>query len=626
MRSQYYDHVCNVDFETFWRTPDYSLRSKDLSQTDYIRHPLFECQSVSMRHSDWPEARVERGDRALEFLNDSVDWSTTAFCAHHTHFDGLIASHYFGVEPIFWMCTQSMAREIHGVDVSSSFVAVSARLGLPGKPNADALQNVNGVLLKDMTKAQLAHLMLYNKQDADGGYKILEMLAPHFTEDEFRVLDLTLRMYCEPLIKLDGDLLQKLYTREKARRKALFAAAGVTPKVLNSGDQFAEALRDVGVIPPMKISKKTGEPAYAFAKTDQAFKDLLEHPEERVRTLVAARFGAKGNLVENRSKRLLMRTGLPCPVYLGYWAARTGRWGGGDKVNLQNLPSRGDGANLRRALVAPPGTKFIVADASQIEARMLAWLAGDLEKLQRFRAYDAGTGPNLYCVAAGSIYGRTIDKYEDPLEYFVGKQFELSGGYGAGAKRIQGVLKLGATGPAIDMELHDVKAFLKRWRILNQKSVDYWDTINDAATKAFLQGLEVELGPIIFERFKADGYMHMPNGTYQKYPQVGFDPHNNNLYYNSRNGAVKLWGGILTENEDQGLSCALLKQQMLWMTDQLPELRICLLVHDETVCLVPEELADEYAVKVQKIMSTAADWCPDLPLNADVKVCKVYDK
>ena len=217
--------------------------------------------------------------------------------------------------------------------------------------------------------------------------------------------------------------------------------------------------------------------------------------------------------------------------------------------NWQNLPSTGDGANIRKAILAPPGTKIVGCDASQVEARMTAWLSGFEEKLDAFSLYDAGRGPDMYCISAEGIYNRPIDKYADPFERFIGKVFELSCQYGAGALRVKHALAQGFRGaPPVFMELHEVKASVDRWRKANSAIINYWSRIENNAINAWVRESEVEDGPLIFEKFKDDGYIHMPNGTFMKYTGVHYDRAQRALVYLSKNGPTKLWGGHLLEN------------------------------------------------------------------------------
>jgi DNA polymerase len=473
----------------------------------------------------------------------------------------------------------------------------------------------------------IAYLCEYNKDDTRDTLKIFKKIADYLPIEELRIIDATLRMYCEPLLELDEARLRGLHGREVERRAQLIEDADTSAKVLGSAPKFADLLRSLGVVPPMKLSKKTKQPTYAFAKTDLEFVSLLSHEDEAVRSAVRARLGNKGSIVETRSKRLLQRVGLPTPVYLAYAAARTLRWGGGDNANWQNLPSTGDGANLRRAILAPDGTKIIGADASQVEARMVAWLADFDSKLDAFIAYDERRGPDMYCISAEGVYGRPIDKETDPFERFIGKVLELSCQYGAGGVRVKHSLAQGYRGaPPVLLELHEVKGNVARWRRANQAICDLWRRLETAAQRSWLQEQVIEVGPVVFERFKSDGYIHLPNGTYIKYPNVHWDEASRQLRYISRNGVVHLWGGHLLENISQALCTVLLKWQMLGIIDELPWLRIALLVHDEVVSVAASENAEEYAGVIKRVMSTPAPWATGLPLNAAVSIGDYYDK
>jgi hypothetical protein len=627
LATPYYDHVAAVDFETFW-AKDFTLTSKKMSMTDYIRSERFEAQTCALRMDNWPEAQSAVGAKQISELLHSVDWNNTAMLGHHTQFDGLIATHWFDIWPVFWLDNMAISRAVYGADVAHSHAALAARLGIKAKSKGDALKETCGKYLREMPLELIEHLAAYNRDDADEEFQVFLKIKDYLPLDELRIIDLTIRMYCEPILELDEARLRGLHTREVDRRARLIEDAETTQTVLGSAPKFADLLRSLGVVPPMKKSPRTGLPTYAFAKTDLEFKALLQHPDEAVRKAVEARLGNKGSIVETRSKRLIERAGLPTPVYLAYGAARTLRWGGGDLCNWQNLPSTGDGANLRRAILAPEGTKIIGGDASQVEARMAAWLAGHEHKLEAFKLYDAGLGPDMYCIGASDVFGRTITKENDPFERFIGKVLELSCQYGAGPTRVQHSLRQGFRGaPPIDMPLHEVKANVERWRkVGNHPLVQYWRRIELNAQRAWLQGVEIEDGPLTFELFKGDGYIHLPNGTFMKYTAVGWDNERRSLYYNSKLGSVKLWGGHLLENVSQALCAVLLKWQLLQLIDRLPYLRVALLVHDEVVSVADNDAVEEYKEIIKDIMSTPAPWATGLPLNAAVSHGEYYDK
>lgn len=614
-----YRYACVVDFETFY-SKEYSLRSKHLSMTDYIRHDEFEVQSVSVWHETW-DAPVTVPGWEAGILLDTIDWEDTAFCAHHAQFDGLILTHHFEIQPAYWIDTISMYRMLHGVDVNAGLAAAGPRYGFEGKAKSQALENVKGVRLDDMDPALLQLLMEYNEADTFQTMGIYRKMRPHIPDDEMRIIDMTVRMYTEPMLLLNEQRLQALHEREAGRRADAVAAAEVDVATLGSAQRFADHLRSLGVTPPEKISPTTGKPTYAFAKNDLAFKELLVHPDPRVVASVKARLATKSALIENRSGRLLQRVGLPTPMYYNYWAARTGRWGGGDSVNWQNLSKRGDGAELRASLEAPDGMSMIIADASQIEARMAAWLANDTEMLDAFIR-----GDDIYAIAATGVYGFPVNKNDHPDERFVGKVLSLSCQYGAGGVKVSNVFRLGNMGPAIDMSVIQAKELVSKWRQARCKLTELWKTLERAAETAWLSGQITEVGPLAFEKHRNNGYMHMPNGTYIIYREVDWDPNNGRMYYNSRNGNVTIWGGYLLENAAQALCCVLLKQQMIQIMEEIEMLRIASTTHDEMVNLVLTEEAQRHAATVKRIMSTPADWATGIPLDADVYVSQVYDK
>lgn len=629
LRTPFYDHVAAVDFETHW-AKDFTLTSKTQSMTEYIRSPRFEAQTCAVRLDTWRRARVAVGPEIPELLAE-IDWDNTAFLAHHTQFDGLIATHHYGIAPVFWLDNMAISRAIYGPDVAHSHMALAARLGIAAKTRAGALKDTCGKYLREMPPELIEALADYNRDDTDEEFEVFLKIKDYLPFDELRIIDTTLRMYCEPVLELDEERLKGLHEREVGRRATLVEDAETTKETLGSAPKFADLLRSLGVVPPMKISPRTKKPTYAFAKTDLEFKALLSHPDEAVRRAVEARLGNKGSIVETRSARLIKRVGLPTPVYLAYAAARTLRWGGGDLSNWQNLPSTGDGANLRRAILAPAGYKILGFDASQVEARMTAWLARFEKKLDAFVAYDNGEGPDLYCVSASSVFNRVITK-ADTFERFIGKVLELSCQYGAGGARVRHSLAQGFRGgPPVFMELGEVTAHVTKWRYQGNKPiVDYWGEIERAAKRCWIDRTgDVELGPIIFERTERHGYIHLPNGTFMKYPDIGWDAargRNGSMYYNGRNGATHIWGGYLLENVSQALCCALLKYHMIQIMDELPWLFIALLVHDELVGLAADELVEEYVPRVKAIMSTPAPWCKGLPLNASGGAGEYYDK
>jgi len=219
--------------------------------------------------------------------------------------------------------------------------------------------------------------------------------------------------------------------------------SGLPREVLASNQKFTTAIEDLGITVPTKRSPNTGLSIPAFGKNDAGWKQLVSmYPEHQ--HIWDGRVAVKSRINETRASRFLAAADpatntLPAP--LRYYAAHTGRFGGTDKLNLQNLPR---GSELRKCLVAPEGHLVYVADLSNIEARMLAWLAGQDDLLAQF-----ANGEDIYSNFAATVYDRPINKNDDPTERFVGKTAILGLGYGMGAAKFKATLAAGAAGPSL---------------------------------------------------------------------------------------------------------------------------------------------------------------------------------
>lgn len=654
-----FDQILCADMETHY-SDEIGFRKQ--AMTEYIRDPRWETQTCAAKFVGSDDAtQVWVGHDEISRNLRAVDWSRTALLAHHTQFEGLILTHHFGVYPCFWLDTMAMASFIFGVDASIGLDAVATKMGLKGKVHGDALKAVKGTRLADMPQELLLKLCEYNADDVNDTVAIYERLVELMPEDELKLIDITVRMYAEPTMLLDGKKLRELYESELARKKgvldrlavplgailaelldaqetkyATYEAKGksykkprltrnqMLMKELGSAPKFAAHLEAAGVDVPTKISPRTGLPAPAFAKNDLEFQELAEHPNELVRDLVEGRLMSKSSIVQTRAQTLMGRANYPTPIYLKYCAARTQRWGGGDSVNWQNPPKRGPGAAIRHALGAPPGTMMIIADASQIEARLNAWKAGQNDKLEAFAKYDRGEGPDIYCVAASGMYHRVITR-DDKDERFGGKVLELSGGYGAGYIKINHTFRVGQFGPPVYQTLEETDELVKAWRQTNDKIHTQHKIHERSARIAFLGQRELEDGPIIFEGGKRGGYIHGPHGGYMFYPNLTANE-TGDMWYQSKHGPVKLWSGQITENIIQFLARILLGQQMLRIQEEFPEARIVMSTHDEVGMIIAKRKAERLAARTKEIMSMPSGWCRGVPLNADVQIDTFYSK
>jgi len=195
---------------------------------------------------------------------------------------------------------------------------------------------------------------------------------------------------------------------------------------------------------------------------------LLEHPKASVRTIVEARLGTKSTIEETRTQRFLgVAERGRIPIMLNYYGAHTGRFSGGDKLNLQNLPR---GGALRRALAAPAGKCVVACDSSQIEARLVAYLAGQDDLVQSFRE-----GRDVYSEFATDVYQRRIVK-TDKVERHVGKTCVLGLGYGMGPTKFQHSLATGFI--TVQVDDNEAQTIVALYRNKYHRIQAFWNWCN----------------------------------------------------------------------------------------------------------------------------------------------------
>jgi DNA polymerase I-like protein with 3'-5' exonuclease and polymerase domains len=425
--------IITLDFETYY-AQDYTL-SKGTTE-EYIRSPRFEVIGVAVKVNDGPTEWFSGTHEETRAFLSRYDWANSFALAHNTMFDGAIMSWRFGIKPKVWLDTLCMARALHGVEVGGSLKAVAERYGVGEKGNE--VVNAKNKRLADFTREELSRYASYCVNDVDLTRDVFKIMVEKFPKQELKLIDLTLRMFIDPVLDLDTGLLETHLDKIKDWKDELLDKSGTTKEDLMSNPKFAELLKGLDVDPPMKISPTTGKETYAFAKTDEGFKALAEDEDVRVQALVAARLGNKSTLEETRTQRFIdiSKRGL-LPVPIRYYAAHTGRWGGDDKINLQNLPSRGPNAKaLKRSIIAPEGQMIVEADSAQIEARVLAWLAEQEDLVTAFANKE-----DVYRKMASKIYG-VQEEDVTKEQRFVGKTTILGAGYGMGAPKFQLQLKI----------------------------------------------------------------------------------------------------------------------------------------------------------------------------------------
>lgn len=621
--------IVTLDFETYY-SKEFSLSK--MTTESYIRDDRFQVIGFAYKIDDGPATWVTGNDMKIATKLHELDIPNAYLITHNAAFDGAILAWRYNIIPKFYIDTLSMARPVTGLTVGGSLDKLTKHFGLGTK--GTEVVNALGLRREDFPPAQLYEYGNYCKNDTELTYKLYHVLRKYNPPKELYIQDLMLRMFTDPVLELDAELLTHHFANVKDKKQKLLDRidATVGKDALMSNPKFAAVLKTLGVEPPTKISLKTQKEAYAFGKTDPAFKALLEHADPKVQAVVAARLGVKSTLEETRTESFLgIASRGQLPILLNYWGAHTGRASGGDKMNLQNLPR---GGSLRKSIKAPEGHVMVAPDSSQIEARVVAWLAGQKDLTQDFRNKE-----DIYSKFASDVYGRKVDRKlkaihpetgkeysPDFAEGFVGKTCILGLGYGMGAEKFKTALKSGGN---VEVTIDEAQKIVNLYRRKYALIADLWKGAANAIDK-MAHGFETTFGVGIEIRCTPEG-VHLPNGTMIRYPELRFDHNEKQYLYSGRYGPVRLYGPKMVENVVQALARIVVFDQMARIDQQLrtrdePGRRhkIALTVHDEVVAVIPEDFADEALEMCLKEMSIPPRWCADLPVACEGGIARTY--
>jgi DNA polymerase len=514
-------------------------------------------------------------------------------------FDSAILSWIFDIRPKAWLDTLAMARATDGLEVGNSLAKLADRYGV-GKKGTE-VGDAKGLHRIDFPKTQLAQYGEYCKNDVAITYQLFQIMVDRFSMSELKLIDLTLSMFYNPVLRLDTLLLEQHLMQVRDRKDKLLEACISDKDTLMSNPKLAELLISLGVEPPMKISPANGKETYAFAKNDEGFKALAEHPDERIQAIVAARLGTKSTLEETRTERFIgisLRGVMPVP--LRYYAAHTGRWGGDDKLNLQNLPRK---SLLKKAIVAPKGYVLVDADSSQIEARTVAWLSGQNDLVKAFDDKQ-----DVYKIMASSIYVKDEEEITAD-ERFVGKTTILGAGYGMGAAKFK--LQLQTFG--VEIEDAEASRIINVYRERYGRIPKLWKEAN-SALDALRKGKTAQVGCQTQALSLTPSGFLLPSGLYLNYPDLRQDK-DEQWSYASRRGRIKIYGGKIVENLCQALARCVIGEQMLRISKRY---KVALTVHDAVMAVVKEEERDDAIRYVAECMSWRPKWAQTLPLACEI--------
>ena len=646
-----YDRILTIDMETYWDSKSYTLSK--MTTEEYIRDNKFLAFGACIHEfgDDRPTQWYRGGDELHRVLS-TYDWGRTAVLAHNAQFDVSILSWRYNVRPAFIFDTLSMARALRGVEVGNSLARLAGDFGLP--PKGTAVYSTDGLThISPDTEKELAD---YCAHDVLLCEEIFKRLVAGYPASELRLIDMTLKMYTEPVLLLDKLMLVNAIEAEREAREELLTRLGVTDAALASNGQFAELLRTLNVEPPTKKKKptvKTPHPKgvnFAFAKTDAMFQAMLNGDNEDVALLCEARLKVKSTTERTRAQRFLeISQRGPLPVPLSYYGALSGRWTAskGSAINMQNLKR---GSFLRKAIMAPEGHQLVVGDLSQIEPRVLAWYSDYEEMLDIFRS-----GADPYAAFGSQMFnipGMTKDSHPDLRQS--AKSALLGAGYGLGwasfaQQLLTGFLgappvrynkdfarKLGVDGVYVqkfvdwednikkmaeishtcttkELLIHCVaaKKIIDIYRSTAHPVVSFWDMCSGLIDSALAQGREFRYKCLVFRK----GEIELPNGMKLLYPdlrQVKDDKGRNQWVYGQ--DATKLYAGKITNNVVQATARIVMTDGMLRVAKSYP---VKGTVHDELIAVVPDAEVENAKTWVLAQMTMEPRYMPGIPLNAD---------
>jgi DNA polymerase len=591
--------LITLDFETYFDT---KVSLTKLTTMDYVRHEKFKVWGVGIKINDGPTEWY--GEDEAELAIQDINWPEATLICHNTPFDGYILTQYYKYKPAYYIDTAAMNRGL--------FPGQSARLkdcAVRAFPNDDTMRkgeelaDAKGIYDLDPELEQA--IAGYCIQDVDLTYAIYLQLVDRMPQSEMDIIDMTCRMFCEPKLIVNREALILFRDFQITASEQAIKEAGIDRKVLSSNQQFAQHIQDMGLVPPTKVSPTTGKTIPALGKNDKAFTQMQKmYPEHQ--HIWNARKAVKSRINETRAQRFIDAThdDGTISVPLRYYAAHTGRFGGTEKINMQNMPRNSE---LRKALCAPEGQLVFVADLSNIEARMLAWLADEVDLLDQFRA-----GDDIYSNLATQIYGRPINKNDDPTERFVGKTAVLGLGYGMGATKFQATLEAGAMGPPMKFTATEAQNVVNTYRSTYSGVPLLWQKLELKLANTINPAYEEEWHGLVFK----DKKIYLPNGLALHYNDLRYEF--GQLTYDSGRAIEKTWGGRITENVVQALSRIIVTDSMLHIDkDATLDAEVVLTVHDEIVLISQANNPDATMDKLIAHMCTTPDWAKDIPLDAE---------
>ena len=649
----------SIDIETY--------SSYDLTEVGvykYVEAPDFEILLFGYAFDDDPVQVIDLANFEFlpdEIMNALIDHSVIK-TAYNANFERTCIAKYFGIstDPEQWRCTMVHALTL---GLPGSLEAVAKALGLeaqkdtagknlikyfsvPCKPTKSNGGRTRNLPHHDPVKWQ--QFIEYNRQDVEVERELRKKLEKYPVPDhewKLWVLDQQINdagVRLDPVLVKQALVCDELYTA-RLEKEARELTGLENP---NSVKQLTDWLKARGLSVENGLGKEYIPELINQAEDDDT-RRALELRQEMAKTSIDKYDAMKRCMCKDERARGLLQ-------FCG--ANRTWRWAG-RLIQVQNLPQNKipdlalarqllrDGEFemleilfdsppfvlsqlIRTAFIPSPGCRFIVADFSAIEARVIAWLADEKWVLDVFRNHG-----KIYEATAAQMFKVPIETIEKGKENYhlraKGKVATLSCGYQGGPDALirMGALKNGLT----EEELPDI---VKGWRESNPHIVKLWYNAEKAAITAVKERRTVKLAHGVQYRYEKNFlFADLPSGRSLAYvrPEIRRDSRfdKDGLTYEGVDQVKKSWcrqktyGGKLVENLVQAIARDCLAASMMRLAESGYQIRLH--VHDEVILDVPKEKKDALQ-DVIDIMSQPIDWAPGLPLKADAFETEFYRK
>lgn len=660
--------VVTLDFETFF-DKDYTLSK--MGPIEYIRDSRFNPLCVAIRENQG-ETVVFEDDIKEHLLSYRLDQSDCITVGHNiAGFDGLVLSEYFGIHPHMIVDTVCMARWCGIARMVGGTHAKVTEWLKNGKKEAGTVVSLGKRTREEFTPEEWAFFKQYCHDDTEQCSKNFYKMLPYMTNDALKLMSVTAKMATDPVLELDPFRLYNYIVElnaetdasmERLEKLFQFGSREEFKKNVRSAAKFVSMLSQLGVEAPMKVSEAKSKTAGkdvlapALSKNDLEFTALLEHENPDVRLLVQTRLEQNSSIELTRATRLynMSLTGRPMPVMLQTFGAHTGRYAAGnsegatDGTNTQNLSKRQGNLTIRKSICAPKGYKIIACDSSQIEARMLAYLARQDDLVEQFRE-----GRDPYSELAEKIFnvpwqdikaGAKGGDKKMKMYRNVGKTAILSSGFGVSSQKFSDTLlrqniKLDDDPRKhLDMATHAHSVY----RYNNNMIVGFWRkcqkvvehmVMGGSGSFAGPEGVSVTYGPMelvgsdkLIPSIKLNGANYI-----LRYPNVrsnGTNPRGMTEYvFDGMSTSFKpaerrIYGCSVCENITQALAFQLLQWQACRMADA--GLHIIANIHDCWVSIVKEADVEQSVKLVEQIMSSVPEWLPGFPVGCEAEVGDDY--